>query len=219
MADPYLLVTHWARPVPSYNKLARSLIPKLDGLGLSVHLTDETQTRFFDDIGPASKWLENDSEVLITRFVIDFPAGVSLATTDWGRSETMIELSLGSADSDSMPVSGAGKDIFAKIQTLVCVLVSGAGARFVWLTHVPGDVEGLDDAISAFDAVLSDTSSRPLPLDKMSHSGWLFAWPLGLAGRTIQTSEKVISAGNCQYVELVKDRPIDLVSGWVKMAR
>ncbi len=219
MADPYLLVTHWTRPAPSYDKLARSVIPKLVGLGLSAYLTSSTQTHFFDDLEVASQWLKNHREALIERFVIDFSAGISLATTDWGHSETIIELALESADSNSIAVPNGREEIFAKIRALACALALESDSRFVWLTRVPGDVDGVDDAVAAFDVELSEKSSHPLLLDDLSHTGWLFAWSPGDTGRTIRTSEKIVSVGNCQYVELVNDRPIDLVPGWVIAGR
>ena len=217
MADPYLVVTHWARPAPSYDRLARSVIPKLIGLDLSAHLTCSVQTHFFADMMDASEWLKKHPETLIQRFVIDFPAGVSLTTTDWGRSEMIIELALGSADSNSIPVSNGREDIYGKVRALAGALASEPGACLVWLTRAPGDVDGVDDAVAAFRAALSEKSSRPLLLDDLSHAGWLFAWPSVPPERRIRTSEKIESVGNYQYVELIDDRPIDLVPGWVKI--
>jgi hypothetical protein len=217
MADPYLIVAYWTQPTPSYDKLARMLVPKLGDLGLCAHLTTAAQTYFFDDTRAAAQWLTNNDGATVIQFAIDFPSGVSLATTNWGRSDTSIELALGSAESDSVRGQESREAIFTKIKALACTFVSGAGARFAWLTRVPGDVDGVSDLIEAFDLALADKSADPILLDKMSYAGWLFIWSSISDAPSIQTSENIHTIGQTKYVELVNDRPIDLEPGWVTL--
>jgi hypothetical protein len=215
MADPYLIVAYWAQPAPSYDKLARMVVPQLGDFGLPTYLTTATQTHFFDDARAAAEWLTNNDGAIILQFVIEFPAGVSLATTNWGRSETIIELALSSADTASLPAQEGREALFTQIRTLACAFVSEAGARFVWLTRIPGDVDGVSDLIEAFDLALAGKSTSPISLDKMSYAGWLFMWSSGSDAPPIQTAENVRVFGNAKYVELINDRPIDLEPGWV----
>jgi hypothetical protein len=215
MADPYLIVAYWAKPSPSYDKLARMVVPQLGDFGLPTYLTTASQTHFFDDTRAAAEWLTNNEGAIILQFVIEFPAGASLATTNWGRSETVIELALSSADSASLPTQEGREALFTKIRALACALVAGAGARFVWLTRVPGDVDGVSDLVEAFDLALVGKSASSIPLDQMSYAGWLFIWSSHSDAPSIQTAENIRVFGNAKYVELINDRPIDLEPGWV----
>ncbi len=218
MAEPYLLVAYWNENAPEYDALIRSVIGSITAINAAVHLAFASGIKTFSEVPAAANALSKSSEP-ISAFEIELGGGASISTTPWGRSGRIIELDLRASEQFEAQPNAKKADPYAALQILVSAIIEQAGAKFAWITRIPGDIDGVSDAIAAFDAILSRGDAQTISLDKMSHVGWLFAWPLSLAGRAIQTSEKIKSVSNSQFVELINDRPIDLAPGWVTAAR
>ena len=218
MAEPYLLVAYWNENAPDYDALIRRIIGSITAINASVHLAFASDTRIFSEVALAAVALSKSSE-RISAFEIELSGGASISTTSWGRSGRIIELDLRASEEFETQSNAKQADPYAALLVLVAAIIEQAGAKFAWISRIPGDIDGVSEAIASFDAILSQRGAQQISLDKISHVGWLFAWPLCDTERVFRTSEKIRSVGNSQFVELITDRPIDLAQGWVTAGR
>lgn len=218
MAEPYLLVAYWNENAPDYDALIRRVIGSIAAINAAVHFTTASGMKIFPEVAAAANALSKSVEP-ISAFEIELAGGASISTTSWGRSGRIIELDIRASEQYEAQSNMILSDPYAALQILVAAIIGQAGAKFAWISRIPGDIDGVSEAIASFDAILSQGGAQTISLDKISHVGWLFAWPSRPDALGVQTTETARSALGINYVDLVGDRPIDLAPGWVKMAR
>jgi hypothetical protein len=216
MAEPYLLVAYWDETAPDYDVLIHRIIGSIETIDATVHLTSASGTKVFPEVRAAGEAL-CASSASISAFAIELAGGASIATSSWGHSGRMIELDVRGSEEFEARSSAKSSEAYAAMQIVAAAIIEQAGAKFAWMTRIPGDIDGVSEAIAAFDKILSQGNTEAIPLDEMSHVGWLFVWPSHPSPPMVRTAEKVQSAIGINYVDLVRDRPIDLVPGWVKI--
>jgi hypothetical protein len=217
MAEPYLLIAYWRGQSPDYGMLTRGLFGNLDLDDASVHVAHSGATHSFADISTASAFLTGSKD-RIDGFSIHLAGGVSVTTTTWGKSVSRIEIEVSTPDYGHDPEKKKDK-VYADLRAIGTALIAGSGARFVWFTRIPADIDGVSTTADGFDDGLAKTDARtPLLFDELDYTGWLFLWPAGSNGLTISTKANVISDGKVNFVEHRGDRPFDLVAGWEKTA-
>ena len=217
MAEPYLLVAYWNENAPDYDALIRKVIGSITAINAAVHFTSASGMKIFPEVAAAADALSKSVEP-ISAFEIELAGGASISTTFWGRSGRIIELDIRASEQFEAQSNVEQSDPYAALQTLVAAMIEQAGAKFIWISRIPGDIDGVSEAIASFDTILSQGGAQTIVLDKISHVGWLFAWPSRPDTPGVQTTEMAHTAFGINYVDLVRDRPIDLAPGWVKMA-
>jgi hypothetical protein len=215
MSEPYLVVAYWQNDAPDYCFLARALAEMVDAIGATMTLQWVSGGYQIFDRSTATSALASITNA-ISGFAIDLVGGASISTSSWGRSGRIIEIDLRPSERGDDRSGGEDLGVYHDIRNVVGALIKRAGASFVWITRVQGDVDGVSTLIEAFDMTRSGGAAAPaLPLDQLSHAGWLFAWSSAPQISAVNTAEKVQIIDDVNFVELVNDRPIDLKPGWI----